>query len=187
MSVSPVSLKEFVSTVVELARDGFDPEPMTRLLTETRVRGDDLARYIVRGEEAEYTRTLVHRTDDVEILAMTWPKGSGTPIHDHGGQRCWMVAASGLFIMEEFRRVSGGRTPGHAVVERVGEATSLVVGKPDFRHGPDHDIHRVLVAPDCELAVSLNVYARPYSACLVFDEHEKTAREIHLAAQAAPF
>lgn len=186
-SASQGSLHDFVSTVVALARGDFPSEPMTRLLTEARVRGEDLAPYVVLGGGSEYARALIHRTDEVEILAMTWPKGSATPIHDHAGQRCWMVATSGMFFVEDYRQIAGVREPGYAVVEKLGAAWRMPVGLPDFRSERERDIHRVLVAPDCELAVSLHVYARPYTTCLVFDEAERRARELHLAVHPAPF
>ncbi len=175
-----VSIDEFVAAVLGFAADDFAIEPMTQLLTQARLRDSEMARYVHEDANGEYARVLIHRTPDVEILALTWPKGSATPIHDHAGQRCWMVAHSGLFVIDDFRQVAGRRAPGHAVVERTKTTQNVAVGMPDFRYESDRDIHRVSVAPQCERAVSLQIYARPYNSCLIFDEGSRTAREMRV-------
>jgi cysteine dioxygenase len=175
-----VSIDEFVAAVLRFGSEGFAPEPMMRLLTETRLRESEMARYIHEDAAGEYTRTLIHRTSLVEILAITWPKGSATPIHDHAGQKCWMVAHEGAFVIEDFRQVAGIRAPGHAVVERTNATPGVTVGMPDYRYESDRDIHRVGVAPGCDRAVSLQIYARPYTSCLVFDEAAQSAREMRV-------
>lgn len=176
-SVAPVSLDAFVSAVLRIARDDFAPEPMTRLLTEARLRDEDVLEHL-RFDPERYTRHLIHRTDDVEILALAWPKESATPIHDHAGQRCWMVAQSGVFVVDDYRQVAGVREPGYAVVEHVATTPSVTIGMPDFRQPGEHDIHRVRLAPGCARAVSIHVYAKPYSSCLIFDEASRRASVI---------
>lgn len=173
-----ISMQDFVETVRRLATGGFATEPMTRLLTETRLHDEDLKQFL-HFVDVDYTRTLIYRNDEVEILALCWPRNSATPIHDHGGQRCWMVAHSGIFTVDDYRQVAGARAPGRAVVERLFTAPNITVGMPDFR-GSERDIHRVSVAPDCSSAVSIHVYAKPYTSCLIFDEALRQAREMRL-------
>ena len=180
LSAGVISLDEFVATILGFAGDGFAPEPITRLLTEARVRDADLTRYTALRPEREYNRVLIHRTPEIEILALTWAKGGATPIHDHAGQRCWMVAHSGLFVVEDYRQVAGTRAPGYAVVERTATTPNVAVGMPDFRSDRERDIHRVSLAPECERAVSLHVYAKPYTSCLIFDEASREASEMRV-------
>jgi cysteine dioxygenase len=176
-SVAPVSLDAFVAAVLRIARDDFATEPMTRLLTEARLSDEAMLQHLHFHPE-RYTRHLIHRTDDVEILALAWPKESATPIHDHAGQRCWMVAQSGVFVVDDYRQIAGDRRPGYAVVEQLATTPGVTVGMPDFRQPGEHDIHRVRLAAGCERAVSIHVYAKPYSSCLIFDEAAREAREI---------
>lgn len=178
-SAAPVSLDAFVASVLRIAQDDFATEPMTRLLAEARFADQELLQHL-RFHPERYTRHLIHRTDDVEILALAWPKESTTPIHDHAGQRCWMVAQSGVFVVDDYRQVAGARRPGYAVVERVTTTPDVTIGMPDFREPGERDIHRVRLAPGCDRAVSIHIYARPYSSCLIFDESAKEAHEIKM-------
>ncbi len=176
-SVTPVSLDTFVAAVLRIAQDDFATTPMMRLLTEARLPDEAVLRCL-RFDEERYTRHLIHRTSDVEILALAWPKESATPIHDHAGQRCWMVAHCGSFVVDDYRQVAGARKPGYAVVEQIATTAGVTVGMPDYRHRGDRDIHRVALTPGCDRAVSIHIYAKPYSSCLIFDEDSKQAREI---------
>lgn len=176
-SLAPLSVESFVSAALRIAADDFPTEPMTRLLAEARISDDGLLADLHFDPE-RYTRHLLHRTDTVEILALAWPEGSATPIHDHAGQRCWMVAQIGNFVIDDYRQVAGVRAPGYAVVEQVASTENVTIGMPDFREPGERDIHRVRLAPGCKRAVSLHVYAKPYSSCLIFDENAKEARTI---------
>ncbi len=153
-----------------------------RLLQEARLADADLQPYVNGTGSQAYQRVLIHRTPEVEILALTWNRNGATPIHDHAGQRCWMVAHSGVFIVDDYRQIAGERAPGHAVVERIGTTPNVTVGMPDFRYERGRDIHRVRLDESCRHAVSIHVYARPYTSCLVFDEAERRARELPLVA-----
>lgn len=186
MNSALISLDEFVAAVLGLATGGFETEPMMRLLTDARVREADLAHYSSNDPGPDYKRILIHRTPEVEILALTWAKRSATPIHDHAGQRCWMVAQSGVFVVDDYRQVAGTRAPGRAVVERVATIPGVTIGMPDFRYESDRDIHRVSLAPHCERAISLHVYAKPYTSCLIFDEERGEASEMRVDSY-APF
>jgi cysteine dioxygenase len=180
-----VTLDDFIAAALRLSDGDFEVEPMTRLMTQARLRDDDLARFL-RFDPDRYTRSLIHRAEEVEILALAWPAGSATPIHDHAGQRCWMVAQSGVFVVDDYRQIAGVRAPGHAVVEHLGTTLGVTIGMPDYRGEGERDIHRVRVAPESAGAVSIHVYARPYTSCLMFDEVAREAREIPMDVDLAP-
>ncbi len=101
MQAGAISVDDFVAAVLGFAGGGFATEPMTRLLTEARIRDADVARYIT------------------------------------------------------FER--------------------------------ERDVHRVTVSPQCEDAVSIHVYVRPYASCLIFDQTAREAREMRVDTFNAPF
>lgn len=174
-----ISLDDFVASALRISEGNFATEPMTRLLCESRLDDAEIFRHL-RFDAERYTRHLIHRTDNVEILALAWPKDSATPIHDHAGQRCWMVAHSGVFVVDDYRQIAGDKAPGYAVVEPVRTIDNVTIGMPDFRGPGSRDIHRVRLAPNCARAVSIHIYAKPYASCLIFDEATKQAREIEM-------
>ncbi len=134
---------------------------------------------LIRGR---YTRTLLYREERFELLLLAWGSGSGSPIHDHAGQRCWLLPIAGRFALDDFALRAGGKEPGHAHVERTG-ARVLRQAELDHREG-EAELHRVAVPAGCDGAVSLHVYAKPIVSCLVFDEARQRCRRRWLAYDA---
>ena len=119
-----------------------------------------------------YTRTLLHRSDRFEVLALHWAPGVVTPIHDHGGANCWLAVAKGSVGVENFVRRDDGSAPGIACVEFEGRE-ELAVTSIDYRQDDVH-LHRCFTAG--EPAVSLHVYAHPIDRFLTFDERTQTCQ-----------
>ena len=92
-----------------------------------------------------------------------------SPIHDHGGQHCWMLVLDGSLEVEDYVRVDAGDVPGHAEVSAAGSRT-LRTGSVDLRSGR-FDLHRVSAAEGP--AVSLHLYAGPLNEYLVYDENAR--------------
>ncbi len=115
-----------------------------------------------------YTRNLVYRDARVEVMLVCWDTGSASPIHDHGGQRCWLRVLSGVMLMEDFPLLSGGHAPGPARLGPPRTRGPVGEGAVDFR-GPEDSVHRVSVLEGP--AVTLHVYAAPVEECLIFDTH----------------
>ena len=122
----------------------------------------------------QYTRTLLHRCEDFEILVLHWRPGCASSIHDHGGALCWLSVASGSMRVENYLRCDGGATPGYAQIAFEGRE-SLPAGAVDHRQDDRH-LHRCVTgdAP----AVSLHVYARPIDSFNCFDERAQTCSKI---------
>ena len=47
--------------------------------------------------EEHYTRNCLYCDDKYEAILLCWEKGQYTPIHDHGGEECWVYFAQGNF------------------------------------------------------------------------------------------
>jgi cysteine dioxygenase len=117
-----------------------------------------------RFDPALYTRNLVARNEQFELLVLCWSAGQESPIHDHAGQHCFMAVLEGRIEERQYALPSGIageplRPLGRRVFER-GEVAYI------------HDriaLHRVGPCGD-QPAVSLHLYARPIDACQVYDE-----------------
>jgi cysteine dioxygenase len=121
----------------------------------------------LRFEPGRYTRNLIYRDHRLELLVLAWSTDSKTPIHDHGQQACWVSVLSGAFMVEDFRRVSGGHAPGPAELEPLQRVT-CGPGSVDRRAGKS-PLHRVSLLPSYTLGVTLHLYVGPVDHCLVFD------------------
>lgn len=113
-----------------------------------------------------YTRTRLQRTAEFEIVAMLWAPGSRSPIHDHGGSRCWVVMLDGNLDVENFERLDDGT--GAVANLRSFAPSQLTPGAIDRRSGPN-EFHRV-GNPFERPAYSLQLYAAPLGAYTIVDD-----------------
>src|ERR1700730_6446847 len=67
-----------------------------------------------------YTRTCAYRDREFEVLLLNWAAGAASPIHDHGGQRCWMLVLSGKLQVDDYVRLDEGDVRGYAHIEPIG-------------------------------------------------------------------
>ncbi|HZI03113.1 MAG TPA: cysteine dioxygenase family protein, partial [Archangium sp.] len=79
-------------------------------------------------QEGRYTRTLVYRDEDLEVLVLGWGRHARAPIHGHDGQECFLMTVAGELEIADYRLVAGGQEPGYALVERMGPRRTLLPG-----------------------------------------------------------
>lgn len=126
-----------------------------------------------------YTRTLIYRDEDMEVIVLGWGSGSYAPIHGHDGQQCMLMPITGELEITDYRLVAGGQRPGHALIEKVGPSRTLLPGTLDFREA-DTDLHSVRPGTHSEVAISLHVYSRPVDTCLIYDPRQSRCEERQL-------
>lgn len=117
-----------------------------------------------------YSRSLLHRGEGFEIVAIHWDANIATPIHDHGGALCWLAIADGVMHVDNFRRLDAGTDEGYARIELEGRE-ELPLGGVDYRQDDVH-LHRCITSGLS--ATSLHVYAHPIESFLTFDERTNT-------------
>jgi predicted metal-dependent enzyme (double-stranded beta helix superfamily) len=154
-----MDLAALVRRLRELRPAEYGPENIGVMLRDVRPDAGKLAPYLLKRQHG-YTRNLVFADEYIEVLVLHWDSGATTPIHDHAGQKCWFVATTGNFDVENYRRTTGGYSPGYASIAAIDSVKGLSSGEPDYRYG-DEDIHRVTVSEGCAEAVSIHVYTRP--------------------------
>lgn len=119
-------------------------------------------RHYAHRREDGYTRNLVRRSADYELLVLCWGTGQESPIHNHMDQCCWMAVLEGR--IEEVLFDCPERTPA-PLVQR--SAKRFDCGQAAYI---DDAIALHLVRPvGGAPGVSLHLYARPYATCLVYD------------------
>jgi cysteine dioxygenase len=143
------------------------------LLSESGAAWPFVPRLVTRP--GSYTRTCAYQDRRFEILLLNWTPGATSPIHDHGGQHCWMSVLDGRLEVEDYARLDAGDVPGYAQVEQSG-ARLLEAGEIDFRSGP-FDLHRVAAAGN-RPAVSLHVYAAPLRQYLIYHEFARRCETV---------
>jgi hypothetical protein len=173
-----LTMADFVAEVRKRCGKALDPAEMGRFLAATRIKPASLDAF-VRFAPGRYTRHLVHKDDDVELLVLCWARGSSAPIHGHEGEYCWARVERGRLSFASYREAS--RMP--VRLEPLGGA---VEGAPGHVDGPA-DIHAVTtIALPGEDAVSVHVYSRPYDECDIYDVDQRAVRRVRLRYDSVP-
>jgi cysteine dioxygenase len=108
-----------------------------------------------------YTRNCVFEDEKFELILLCWEPGQKTPIHDHGGEECWVKAVQGEF--EE-------------VIYKLDDNDELNLVKSDISKTNDitymidfmgfHSLQNI----STERSMSLHLYAKPIKSCNSYDE-----------------
>lgn len=108
-----------------------------------------------------YTRNLIERNANFELMTLCWNPGHYTPIHDHQGSEGWLYVVSGKMIEKIFHY-----NPDKKDADKLKEAGEVMSGPGELSHINDqkgfHSIHNV----GEEQAVTLHFYAPIIEKCL---------------------
>jgi Cysteine dioxygenase type I len=176
--VARISMSDFVTEIARLIATGVDQAQVHDFLSTTLIEPASLDRYL-RFETGRYTRHLVHKSTDVELLVLCWKQGARAPIHGHEGELCWARVERGRLRFRSYREVS--RDP-----------LQLVPLGPPLDGGPGHldgpaDIHAVDNPEEFgQDAVSLHVYSKPYDECDIYDLDRGAIRRVRLHYDSVP-
>ena len=145
------------------ATDNFHVETVSSYLKDLNLSERDLKKYDLRNETT-YTRNLIHREKDFEIMLVCWPPHISAPVHGHEGEKCWARVQTGELKICNYVEIN--RDP--LSLEKIQEFEC----PPGFLDGPA-EIHSVENLSD-SFATSLHVYAKPYEECELFDTERGT-------------
>ncbi len=145
----------------ELARDPRGRR-VVAMLERYASTSDDWRRFTTVSLE-RYTRNLVFRCADYELLLWCRKEGQVSPIHNHMGQSCWMAALDGEFEEVHYRLPEGADPDSLEAGQVRSHGKGAVASIED-------SIARHLVRPAAgKSGVSLHLYASAIDECRVYD------------------
>ncbi len=144
---------------------------VTALSEGERTKFDDIIRSIKLPTSAfedycswsnkSYTRNCIIETEKFELILLCWEKGQITPIHDHGGEECWVKIIKGEFKERIYKQDEAGELNiVKSAVSQSGNITYMI----DFMGF--HSLENL----SNQRSMSLHLYAKPIHSCKVFDE-----------------
>lgn len=120
-----------------------------------------------------YTRNLIARTDDYELLTLCWESGHSSPVHDHAGSDGWVCSIDGA--IEEVWYTCSVDGDGKATVER-GRAATLTPGGVGYIN--DDMAWHTVGNPSEARAVTLHMYSPPIDACKYIDDDGRVQTKV---------
>jgi len=84
-----------LQSLIESLKEGhLDQHFGSKIMQDICFGVDEISQYI-HFNDRFYTRNLITRTDDFELLALCWKSEQKTPVHDHNGAKGWIKVLQG--------------------------------------------------------------------------------------------
>jgi cysteine dioxygenase len=99
------------------------------------------------------------------LILICWCEGQRTPIHDHGGEECWVKVIEGEFKETIYKQNEAGEL--NFVKSSISKSNEITYMK-DFM-----GFHRLENLSN-KRSMSLHLYAKPIRKCKMFDEKSGT-------------
>lgn len=129
------------------------------ILSKLNLVPDELA-VLGSWSKKKYTRNCIFETNEFELILICWEGGQTTPIHDHGGEECWVYVVDGSFKETIFaKNLDGDFIPS--------KCTSVGVG--DIAYMKDFMGFHELKNERNTRSMSLHLYAKPIRSCNVLE------------------
>ena len=162
-------LNKIISDLKNFARTNFPTSDVSSYLKNVKLSDNDLEKYLLKKDK-QYTRNLIHKDVNFEIMVVCWPPKISAPIHGHEGEKCWARVEDGELQISNYEKVSSNPLE----LIKTKQRSCL----PGYLDGPA-EIHSVENLTN-EFATSLHVYARPYDACDVYNLEKGTVNRLKL-------
>jgi cysteine dioxygenase len=149
---------EHIITDVLITNPDFETkrESLIEKLKPFELEKQDWSKYFF-FENSTYTRNSIIQNDLFSLLIICWDKGSGSPIHDHPSEGCWIVGLEGT--VEEKRYI--------AKKDGTLKETITSVVKPGELSWMHNSIgyHKVGNPSPNDRSSTLHIYSPPYKIC----------------------
>lgn len=108
-----------------------------------------------------YTRNCIFECEKYELILLCWEPEQKTPIHDHGGEECWVRVIQGelkevIFKIDEGDQLRSVKSE----VSKINDVSYMI----DFM-----GVHS-LQNNTKQRSMSLHLYAKPIKTCNKYDE-----------------
>ena len=151
-------MDSFIRSLKSFAKDDFPVKEVSNFISKTHVSMELLNMYS-HFSKKKYTRNMIYKDPDFEILLICWSAGQMVPIHGHEGEKCWAKVQLGTLEICNYNMVS--KTPLRLKqIEKINAPVGYLDGPADI-----HSVNNCFTDP----AISLHVYAKPYDSCEIYD------------------
>lgn len=72
-----------------------DPGVLFNIMSQHKIPLDELEKYTYFEKNTQYSRNLLHETDNYSLLLLCWNPESTSAIHTHSNSQCWAKVVHG--------------------------------------------------------------------------------------------
>ena len=156
----------------------FTCDNVYQFLGENPVDVETISRYFFWSQNC-YTRNLIYKDAQFELMAICWDKGQVSRVHNHSEQKCWMMVPVGKLRGQNFRVLEQDESRGYCRLEETDrfDLSDCLAAKVEL----EEPVHQILNLPEFDArAVSLHIYSKPYDKCLSYCRQTDTFKEVPL-------
>jgi cysteine dioxygenase len=173
-----VPIQKLAAGLTAIPEKDFTHAAVLEYLRAHRVDVRTLTPYLYFSSE-RYTRNLIHKTSQFELIAICWEIGQKSAIHNHRDQNCWMAVPAGRLLVENFHLIKQDIDGGECKLAAA-DTVEMKPGQP-CAVNPGDPVHRVYNPREFnQRAISLHVYSRPFDTCVVYSPEQGTCGVIQL-------
>ena len=145
----------------ELANGKRSPMKVLEVMKSTHIPTSEFEKYY-SWDDDQYTRNVLMRNKELEVLLICWEKGQSSPIHDFNSQEAWIHPIVGQLREERYKI-----NPGDDI--RLERVSSVLLGTDEYTYMNQVGIHRYSNAYEAR-SVSLNIYSKPVTEWRIYEE-----------------
>lgn len=150
---------ESIQTIEQLVEslNNAKPEDYSRVINRVDIPVKEFRKYSYWNQD-KYTRNCLQVTDEFELILLCWSKDTGSPIHGHAGQRCWVYQVEGNVEEIRYKKSETGR---------LVETYRHDLNPGSLSYMDDSMGYHVIQNKDDRPAMTLHIYIAPITACKV--------------------
>jgi cysteine dioxygenase len=153
------SLSEFIEKL-----DESDLKTLPKVIKSVAIPFSEFEKHATWNQES-YTRNCIARTDTYELILLCWEKKQETPIHEHGGQKCWVYQINGEVDECRYQKDSSGK---------LSETLKIHLSAGNITYMDNEMGYHTLKNIGNQRAMTLHIYVKPIDSCKVFCNEKKS-------------
>ena len=151
-------MDSFIKSLKLCAERDFPINEVSDLIIESQFSNNLLDKYSHFNKKT-YTRNMIYKDSNFEVLLICWSAGQMAPIHGHEGEKCWFKILSGSLEIYNYK-IETIRPLKLKKMKKITASSGYLDGPADI-----HSINNCYKNP----VTTLHVYAKPYDSCDIYD------------------
>ncbi len=174
-----VKIEKIIKELCEIPETEFTCENVYQFLGKNPIEIDSISPFFFWSDKF-YTRNLIYKDEQFEMMAICWNKGQVSKIHNHSEQKCWMTVVDGKLLGQNFSIAEIDENKGFCKLNETDNfsLSDCLAAKVEL----EEPIHQILnLAEFNERAVSVHIYSKPFENCLTYCRDTDSFKEVNLS------